>query len=344
MAVVFIILAVILLFYLIYVFMAEVTVILIYLGLICFAAYLAFNPHIIGKLWRRYVSDMKYSDEEETLDLSTKNLQELMTDLKRKMKEPTPLSLRGQEEYNQEIKMSTEKVHLMVDQINSLKNAGVNIADFNAEMVIHENRFENFVDNKLKGIDRENQYIDNQFEIEISKQKLQKEQLQKEISLEKEKLEFEKVKMQKELEREHEEIERLRADIYAIKTDTDVRDLIAKADFNLQEARTIREIDERGFIKDILTKIDPTKLPVELQAYLVACVFNKNTSSYDEYAMKEKLNSFMEMKARAETGKTNAEAFKIRTDAGYKSSQAENLNNQNKYETWKQDESKKNWN
>jgi hypothetical protein len=336
------VLAVALAIYLVYIYMAELTVVLLYLLGIILLGFLLVNFHMVGMFFRRYIKPL-FTDRPDD-QLSSDKLKVMRTELVNKITEAEAFSLSGKDIQKEEIRSLTEKLALVTEQIDTMDMVEDKMQDYEANSIIRRQSLDVKVESKLNERTRENYRVESDFENEMKQKELEYEDLNTKVALEKERLDHERELRKQAIDNNEEDLERKRADIYAIKNESDVELLIAQADCNLKDARKIKEIDEADFIRNVLTKIDPSKLPPEMQAYLVACVFNKNTNSYDDYIMHEKLKRHVELKAKAEADKVKAEAEKIRSDANYRTSETKNIKNKNQYDSWKQSESQKRWN
>lgn len=86
--------------------------------------------------------------EENTVDLATVNLQQCVLNLKKHLDKKPSMFLFLRRRNNEKIKLETEKVHLLIEHIQSLVLLGRNVSDLRAESILSGEVLRNLIEGK----------------------------------------------------------------------------------------------------------------------------------------------------------------------------------------------------
>jgi hypothetical protein len=252
-----------------------------------------------------YLIDKEFEEDEDVLDITQMNMNDLLKNINNYVKNPAPLTLAGKDMVNQHLKMDMEKMQILQANLSQLKDTSFEMSETKASVLFDPEMTEYFMKNNdamfAQNLEmKEAEHTSKIKEIEAESEQKQLEVEQSKLELEKEQAEIDR-RLQ-EVEYQKQEVAAKRAEIerYVEETreylDIDKHiDLIRSyADMQLQQARTIREIDLAEFFKQFVAEANFKDMPEHLKTYLLQVIINPRgqAKEVNDFELIEEIKDF----------------------------------------------------
>ncbi len=317
--------------YLVYEYMSQIALVLLFTAIagaliFGFIKLIANSGNIFHYFHKKSaIEQIQATKTTKGLNAEQPELESLMSELKYYLTY-NPITSNGIAKQTQEVESTIKKIEAITKQMNVIKTAGITLSDLSAEQKVSETTLNYMVSEKLKDLQRiveekEITHTNKMYNLSLDKDRA--DMSVRAMWLENDKRAAKNERIRAENDKTSAESEKIRAeadgnlrlaDAQARKiiSDIDVERLMVEVEVRYKETKTLYEAEKIGFIKDILSKIDIREVPSDLQAYIIANVFNENQKSYDDFSWQERLKVYTERyeEMRAEQEKQKAERMK----------------------------------